>query len=158
MDSYSTQVIGLLSAQRWLALAIVDDDGLPTISYIPYAIAGNAFGIVVSRLSAHTAPLLARRPASVLFVDTETQTTDAYTRARLAIRVSVSPQDADTAAADTIWSALEQRQGETARTLRALPDFSAISLEPIDGRLVLGFASARDLSASTIAKFLEHAS
>jgi putative heme iron utilization protein len=52
--------------------------------------------------------------------------------------------------AEAVWSALEARQGETVRTLHALPDFEAVSLEPASGRLVLGFASAHDLDAGVL--------
>jgi heme iron utilization protein len=157
MENYSTKAIRLLSAQRWLALAIVDADGLPAVSYVPFAVIGGAFGIVVSRLAAHSAPLLAGCASSVLLVDSDTQTSDAYTRARLSIGVTAVPQTAGSAGAQQVWNALESRQGETVRMLRALPDFNAILLEPVQGRLVLGFASAHDLSGSQIVKLLESA-
>jgi heme iron utilization protein len=149
--------IRLLSEQLWFALATVYDNGVPTISYIPFAIVGGAFGIVVSRLAAHSAPLLAGSPASVLLVDADAPLADAYTRARFSIAVRAWRQAAGSEAAGTIWSSLENRQGAIVRTLRALPDFDAISLEPVEGRLVLGFASAHDLSAATIVDLLENA-
>ncbi len=139
----------------WLALSTVDDAGLPMVSYTPFAAVAGALGIVVSRLAAHSAPLHARRPAAVLVVETHTQAGDAYMRARLSIAVTVSPLAADSEHAVAIWSALEQRQGETVRTLRMLPDFDAIRLEPKEGRLVLGFASAHNLSGPQIAAVLE---
>jgi heme iron utilization protein len=158
MKKYSAEAIRLLSKPLWLALATIDRDGLPTISYLPFAIAGKAFGIVVSRLAAHAAPLLAHRPASVLFVDGDSTLSDAYMRPRLSIGVNANPQTASSASADLIWSALEKRQGETVRTLRSLPDFDAIALEPISGRLVLGFAAAFDLSQTAIAELMENVS
>jgi putative heme iron utilization protein len=110
--------------------------------------------VVVSRLAAHTINLMARRPASVLLVDDGFQEHDAYARARFSIGVAASPNAPESAKADAIWSALETRQGATVRTLRALPDFHAISLEPVSGRLVLGFASAHDLGAAAIRELL----
>jgi len=151
------EAIRLLSSQSWFALAVVDLHGLPTVSYIPFAVVGGIFGIVVSRLAAHSAPLLARRPTSVLLVDTETEPRDAYTRARFSIDVSVSPVAANSPSAGAIWSALERRQGDTVQTLRALPDFDAISLEPTGGRLILGFASAHDLSGPAIVELMNNA-
>lgn len=147
----------LLSTPLWFALAIGDRDAFPTISYVPFALVGGAFGIVVSRLAAHSAPLVAHRTASVLLVDTQTPISDAYVRARFSIGVSSAPQAAGSPASAAIWSALERRQGETVRTLQALPDFDAILLEPISGRLVLGFASAHDLSGPSIAELMENA-
>jgi putative heme iron utilization protein len=152
------EAIRLLSEQLWFALAIAGEGDVPSISYVPFAIVGRAFGIAVSRLSAHSAPLLARRPASVLLVDTFAPISDAYTRARFSISVAPAPQIAHSADANAIWSALEHRQGETIQTLRALPDFDTILLEPNGGRLILGFASAHNLSGTAIAELMENAS
>ena len=144
----------LISAQRWLALGTVDQSGIPSVSYVPFASVDGAFGIVVSRLAAHTANLLARRPASLLLVDDNAQQPDAYARVRVTIGVTAQTNAPGSARADAIWSALESRQGATVRTLRALPDFQAISLEPVSGRLVLGFASAHDIGADAIVELL----
>ncbi len=127
------------------------------VSYTPFAIVAGTLAIVVSKLASHSAPLRSQRPASVLVVDTESKINDAYMRARFSINVAVWFLAQGSAAADAVWSALEQRQGDTVRTLRTLPDFDAIRLQPIDGRLVLGFASAHDVSGVEIAALLENA-
>jgi heme iron utilization protein len=146
----------LVAAQAWLALGTIDDAGAPSVTYVPFAPVRGAFGIVVSRLTAHTANLLARRPASVLLVD-DVRPSDAYTRARFTVGVSVSPSERGSARSDAIWSTLEARQGATVQTLRELPDFEAVALEPVSGRLVLGFASAHSLDAEAIAEILRAA-
>jgi putative heme iron utilization protein len=87
-------------------------------------------------------------------VDDDIQQRDAYARTRFTIGVTPRPTPPGSAEADAIWSALEARQGATVRTLRVLPDFQAISLEPAGGRLVLGFASAHDLGAVTVVELL----
>jgi putative heme iron utilization protein len=140
----------LIAAQRWFALGTVDQAGIPSVTYVPFACADGAFGLVVSGLAAHTANLLARRPASVLLVDDDGQQRDAYARTRFTIGVTAKPHASGSAAADAVWSALEARHGATVRTLHALPDFQAVSLEPVSGRLVLGFASAHSLDAAAI--------
>jgi heme iron utilization protein len=144
----------LISAQRWLALGTVDQSGVPSVSYVPFASVDGAFGVVVSRLAAHTVNLLARRPASLLLVDDDAEQPDAYARARFTIGVAAQTNAPGSARANAIWSALESRQGATVRTLRTLPDFQAFSLEPVSGRLVMGFASAHDLGADAIVELL----
>jgi putative heme iron utilization protein len=124
------------------------------VTYVPFATVDGAFGVIVSGLAAHTANLLARRAASVLLVGEGAPQRDAYARARFTIGVTASPHAPGSPTADAIWSALEARQGATVRTLRALPDFRAISLEPVSGRLVLGFAAAHDLGAAAIVELL----
>jgi putative heme iron utilization protein len=95
---------------------------------------------------------LAQRPAAVLVVGDDVQ--DPYARSRLSVDVIPRNNPAGSHGAQTIWSALEARHGETVSVLRMLPDFEAISLEPKHGRLVLGFASAHDLDAATIEEVL----
>jgi len=147
----------LVSAQSWLALATVDASGVPALSYVPFAPADAAFGVVVSGLAAHTANLLARRPASVLLVEDDPSPRDAYARARFSAAVTPWPHAPGSPQAEAVWSALEARQGETVRVLRTLSDFRAVSLAPADGRLVLGFASAHDLEATAIVELLRSA-
>lgn len=144
----------LVSAQTWLALGTVDENGAPSLSYVPFAPAGGAFGVAVSGLAAHTAHLAARRPASVLLVDGDAAQQDAYTRTRLSVAVTAWPHAPGSPEAEAVWSALERRQGGTVRMLRTLSDFLAVSLAPVSGRLVLGFASAHDLGGTAIADLL----
>lgn len=144
----------LISAQAWFALATVDQGGVPNVSYAPFAPVDGAFGMVVSRLAAHTVNVLARRPASILFVDEDVRQSDAYARARLSVGVTASPNAAGSAQAEAVWSALQARHGATVGVLRTLPDFEAISLRPQSGRLVSGFASAHDLGAEAIVELL----
>jgi len=153
-DDTRRQAGHLISEQRWLALGTVDQSGIPSVSYVPFATVDGAFGIVVSRLAAHSANLLARRPASLLLVDDGAEEPDAYARTRLTVGVTAQTNTPGSARANAIWSALESRQGATVRTLRTLPDFQAISLDPVSGRLVLGFASAHDLGADAIGELL----
>ena len=144
----------LITAQPWLALGTVGESGAPSVSYVPFAPVGGAFGVVVSGLAAHTASLLARRPASVMLVDEGSEQGDAYARTRFSVAVTPWPHAAGSAQAEAVWSALERRAGATVLALRTLSDFQAVSLAPVDGRLVLGFASAHDLSGTAIGDLL----
>ena len=143
----------LISKLRWFVLATIEQDGSPTLSYVPFAVVDGAFGMVASRLAAHTANLLARRPASVILVDDDgpaVEQPDAYARSRFSIGVTASPRVRGSFEADAIWSALAARRGATVGIVRTLPDFEAFALRPSGGRLVLGFASAHDLDVAAI--------
>ena len=144
----------LIAAQSWLALATVDEHGTPSASYVPCAPVDGAFGIVVSRLAAHTANLAARRAASILLVDDDGRDHDAFARVRLSIAVQASAHAPASATWTAIWSALERRHGATVRILRELPDFVAVSLAPEHGRIVMGFASAHDVGAGVLRELL----
>jgi putative heme iron utilization protein len=92
------EAVRLIAQRRWFALASVDAAGAPALSYIPFACVDGNFGLVASRLAAHTANLLAQRPAAILFVDGDEQS-DAYAQPRLSIAVSALPQPRGSAAA-----------------------------------------------------------
>lgn len=143
----------LISKQRWLALATISEGGETEISYAPFSPVGGAFGIVVSRLAAHTANLLAGRSASVLIVDDDAMA-DSYARSRFSISVTPRVHPPGSTEANVVWTALEARQGTTVQTLRMLPDFTAIALEPGNGRLVLGFAAAHNIPSAVIKEML----
>ena len=142
----------LIASQRWLALGTVDRNGLPSVTYAPFAVAGGAFVVVVSALAVHAANLAANPAASIMLVGDDGA--DAYSRTRLTVAVSVGENAAGSPAADAIWSALETRQGETVQVPRTLPDFRPLSLTPLRGRLVLGFASAHQLGGPALAELL----
>lgn len=146
----------LISTQAWCALGTVDAGGVPLVTYAPFAPVDGAFGIAVTRLAAHTVNLLERRPASVLVVDAGFAG-DAYAQPRITVAVTARPNPAGSAQAGAVWSALSARHGETVSVLRTLPDFEAISLEPVSGRLILGFAAAHDLDGGALAELLRTA-
>lgn len=153
------QAASLVNMQRWIALATTDDQGAPHISYTPFACVLGAFGIAVSRLAQHTAHLLAARPAAVLLVGGNTEQPDPYQwdpYARIRLSIDVLPRRCPpgSASARELWAALEGRHGETVAALRTLTDFEAIALDPLRGRLVLGFASAHDLDETSIREML----
>ncbi len=137
-DDLDAAAACLIAAQPWLALATTSDAGEAQQSYLPFAVAGAVFGIVASRLAAHTANLLARRPAAIMLVAPSDTAGDAYARPRLSIAVAPLPH-------------------ARVALLRSLPDFEAVALVPVSGRLILGFASAHDLDAAALGRALRHA-
>lgn len=141
----------LIERTRWFALATTDADDEPFVSYVPFVPVDRGFGIVVSALAAHTAHLLARPRVGVLIVGDETN--DPFARPRLSID-ALARQMSGTDRADALWDALARRNGPTVDVLRTLSDFRLFHLEPLHGRLVLGFAQAEDLDAEALAGLL----
>jgi putative heme iron utilization protein len=139
----------LIEGARWLAVATIGPEGEPAVSYIPFAVVAGGFGIVVSSLAAHTNHLLAHPKASVLVIDERVPDGDSFARARLSVVVEAKPVT-DEKRAGAIWDALGRRNGRTVATLRQLPDFRAFVLEPVQARLVLGFAQASDLTGAEL--------
>jgi heme iron utilization protein len=139
----------MVADARWMALATVADAGEPAMSYVPFAPVESGFGIVVSRLAAHTAHLTARPRAALLLVGEDAADGDPFARSRLSIDV-VARAVTDPVAASTVWDALARRNGPTVEILRTLPDFRAFVFQPIRARIVLGFAQAGNLDGREI--------
>ena len=135
-----------------LALATYDPSAWLAVNYVPFAVAGGRFVIVRSALARQTAQLEAASDASLLVVAEDGD--DAYARSRLSATVRITRHPAGSPGAARVWSALERRHGETVALLAGLPDFAAYDVEPIVGRLFLGFASAHDVDAATFAAAL----
>jgi putative heme iron utilization protein len=117
-----------------------------------------AFAIAVSGLAAHTRHLQARPEASVLLVGPGTDDGDAFARPRLMVAVRARYVERGSATSGDLWAALARRHGETVETLRGLPDFATLRLEPTSGRAIFGFAAASDLDAATLRDVLRTAS
>jgi 8-oxo-dGTP diphosphatase len=142
---------GILGAS-FLSLATTDARGLAYASYVPYACVDGSFGFAVSGLAAHAKHLALRYFASLLIVGDAPA--DAYARARLTVSVRARVLAAGTPAAERVWDALERRHGSTVAILRGLGDFTVYASAPEHGRLVLGFASAYDVSRAMLAAAL----
>jgi ADP-ribose pyrophosphatase YjhB (NUDIX family) len=138
----------LVAGQTYLSLGTVDERGNAYVSYVPYAFSAGGLAFALSGLAAHARHLAVRGAASLLIVGPPVS--DAYARARLTLGVRVRALSAGSKPAEDAWDALQRRHGATTGILRGLTDFTAYASEPESGRLVLGFASAHDLSPSEL--------
>ena len=120
-----------------------------------YACVGGAIAFAVSGLAAHARHLALRYFASLLIVGDAPA--DAYARSRLTVNVRARVLAAGTPSAERVWDALERKHGTTVAILRGLGDFTVYASVPEQGRLVLGFASAHDVSKELLAAALEAA-
>ena len=155
-DGLAGAVRDLFRAAGYLTLATVDDAGSPYASYVPYACASGYVGFAVSGLAAHAAHLAARERAS--FVIVGEPAADAYARSRLTVAAHVRALAPDSQEARALWDALRQRNGPTVDILRTLPDFTVYRALPQRARLVLGFASAYDVTSDVLQRALTVAS
>ncbi len=150
-------IVPLVAGCDWLALATIGETGSPASSYAPFALVDTAFVIAVSRLAAHARNLAARPDASLLLIGAPSPEGDAFARPRLSVDVQARLAARGSSLSHAVWRALHDRFGATVSTLRDLPDFETLLLEPQRGRLILGFAAARDLDAPSLQEALRSA-
>ncbi len=124
----------------------------PDASYAPYLLDDDeAVCVFVSELASHTRNLFQRPRASLLFIESEAEARNPFTRRRLVLQCDVSeiPRDSDTG--DRLLDAMQARFGKTVELLRSLPDFHLLRFDAIDGSYVRGFAQAYALRGNTLA-------
>lgn len=141
----------LLGQQRVAALGTLDDDGLPFVSMVPFAIEPKHAVLVlhISGLAAHTANLQRQPLASLLVMQAEAagQPVHALPRVTLHIRAEALPPDhpwlADTRAAYLA-------RFPEAEPMTGLPDFRFVALHVLGARQVAGFGAARTVDAAEL--------
>ncbi|HEY5676697.1 MAG TPA: pyridoxamine 5'-phosphate oxidase [Myxococcales bacterium] len=134
----------LLEVPRVAALGVLVE-GAPYVGLLPFAVAADRQALLVhaSRLARHTRGLLAGAPFSALVHAPEAPGADPLQLPRVTFLGSVAPLAGDDEA--------EARARYLARFPGAeqtftLPDFALYALRIREGRLVAGFARARDVS------------
>ncbi len=133
----------LLARRRSLVLATRGEGEAPEASYAPFVRdAEGGFHVFVSRLAAHAGNMLAHPRVGVMLIDDEAESRQIFARRRLTLDCRATPVDPDGPGYGPVLDALQARFGEVVGTLRELPDFVLLRLEPVAGRLVLGFGRA----------------
>jgi len=134
----------LLEVPRVAALGVLVE-GAPYVGLVPFAVAADRQALLIhaSRLARHTRGLLAGAPFSALVHAPEAAGADPLQLPRVTFVGTVAPlSGADEVEARARYLA---RFPEAEQTF-ALPDFALHALRIREGRLVAGFARARDVS------------
>ena len=131
----------LLASRQSLIIASVDEAGEPLASTCPFVRDSEDFLIVVSGLAAHGKSLARGGVVSVMVLEDEQHTRQAFARQRLTFRCRIEamsePDDRR-----AVFGALQRRFGAVADMLEQLGDFRAYRLRPVEGRFVMGFGAA----------------
>ncbi len=130
------------------ALAVVDDHG-PAVSQVGFAVTRGPlrFHLLVSGLSAHTSTLAAD-PRCALLLSSRDEGPD-LASPRLSVRGRATFVSREDAEALGITAAYRARH-PMAETLLGLADFRFVTIEPVEGTLVLGFGRAFQLSGEDL--------
>lgn len=129
-----------------LQLATVAQDGRPHASYAPFYRSDDGdFHVFVSTLSSHT-DNLSSGVASILLIEDESRTFQIYARTRLGFSCECVRMQPDDANYQAVLDRMEQRHGAVIQTLRTLADFRLFRLRPGQGRFVLGFGQAYEVT------------
>ncbi|MFA5016190.1 MAG: pyridoxamine 5'-phosphate oxidase family protein [Methylobacter sp.] len=139
----------LMASKKTLLLSTASANGVPDISYAPFARDEvGVFYIYVSEMACHTVNLLNNPQASILFIRPESESPNLFARERAVLSCSVTEIIRDDAIYTDRIQALQDKFGEVVSVLRTLSDFHLFALRPENGRYVIGFGRAFSINVS----------
>lgn len=146
----------LLSDFQSVILGTSDPEGTPEASYNPAVMdeERNIY-VYVSDLSAHTTNILSRKEASVLIIEDESTCGQIFARKRATFRCTAEEIDRDSDRWNRITPLFLDKFGKMFEHLMGMGDFHLIALNPNQGRLVVGFGRAFDISGDRMEQ-IEH--
>ena len=129
----------------------VSKERIPDASYAPFVIDDDKnIYIYVSGLATHTQNIHNHPFVSVLFIEDEVKTKQIFARRRLNFNCTANLVERETEKWQQIVDKFQIRFGELISTLRSLPDFRIFQLTPKNGRFVIGFGAAYNISSDHI--------
>jgi putative heme iron utilization protein len=139
-----------------IMMSTVSQEGIPDASYAPFVIDDDKnIYIYVSGLATHTQNIHNHPFVSVLFIEDEVKTKQIFARRRLNFNCTANLVERETEKWQQIVDKFELRFGELISTLRSLPDFRIFELTPKNGRFVIGFGAAYNISSDHINQLVQ---
>lgn len=134
-----------------IIISTVNSQGIPNASYTPLVMdeAKNIY-IYVSGLSSHTTNIQNHPFVSVLFIEDEAKADNIFARRRLSFDCTASLITRETEQWHQIVDNFQERFGDIIEMLRSLPDFRIFKLTPSQGRFVIGFGAAYNISGDNL--------
>ncbi|MEZ9851412.1 heme utilization protein HutZ [Vibrio breoganii] len=142
------------NACQTLQLATITKDGLPHVSYSPFAFDQAGYYTLVSDLAAHGQNLKGNKNVSIMMVQDEASAKSVHARKRLTFDTTAEHINKDSEQGKAGVAALIERFGEMAQNLAQLGDFNLYKLTPSSGRYVKGFGQAFNVSGNDLVDFL----
>ncbi|MDF5710346.1 MAG: pyridoxamine 5'-phosphate oxidase family protein [Nostoc sp. S4] len=139
-----------------IIISTVSALGIPNASYAPFVMddSKNIY-IYVSGLSTHTKNLYANPHVSILFIEDEANSKQIFARSRLSFDCTASLIERETDKWNQIVEQFQDRFGQMIEILRGLSDFRIFQLTPNEGRFVVGFGAAYQISGDNLYQLVQ---
>lgn len=145
-----------LTTQSSLVLAVrAEDEPLPIIASLPFALHDERFFVFASELALHTAPLMDGGQARIALLADQASTRNPFARERAQWAATVEPVPRDSESFQAAIQVLRERHGKTVDLLCGLGDFHLLAVRPRSGRYVSGFGRAFSLDGLAIGEHLQ---
>lgn len=145
-----TNIASLISTRNSLLLASLNELNLPEISSSPFLKIGAKFYIFISELASHTRNIKQSPKLSIMLIEDEQDTKNAFARKRLSYECSAIVIDRQDLNWNSILDQFEQRHGKTVSVLKQLQDFHLFELNPTSGQYIEGFGKTYRLTGKNL--------
>jgi len=126
-------------------LATLSSNLNPEASYAPCVWFEGSFFLYLSGLSSHSANLATNSQISLLLIDENADTANAFARKRASLHGSAQIVERDSAAFANVMQAFHERFGKVMQIIEPLPDFRMFRVVATAGSFVRGFGQAYEL-------------
>lgn len=141
--SASDQLKKMLEHCQSIILGSASKEGTPDASYAPVLLADDGkFYIYISSMARHTNNLRKSKKCSAMLIEDEAGAAQLFARKRVTYQCRVEELERDSVSWQNLMTQLQNKFGEVMNSLEQMLDFHLLALEPVEGRLVLGFGEA----------------
>lgn len=132
---------------KTLALATVDEQGVPNVSYAPFVIDNGEYQVLISTVARHARNLMQMPKLSLMLIEDEAASSEIFARRRLTFDATARMIARDSAEWQTGIDKLKARHGVLVEKLIELGDFKLFSFKVHNGLFVKGFGKAFHIDA-----------
>ena len=126
------------------------NNGIPHVSYAPFAHNSLGYYILVSDIAQHGQNLKTAKCVSIMMIEDEAKAKSIYARRRLSFDTTAQLVDKTSAIGQQALQVLKLRFGDMIDNLSQLGDFNLYQLTPDQGRYVKGFGQAFNVSGDDL--------
>ena len=129
-----------LARKKTCVLSMIDTNGEPFASTAPIVNVGQTFYIYISKIAEHFAFIQNSKVVDVMFVADEAEMNNHFATERA--RFKCVPKNIGNDGHEQVFAMFAKIHGESMMNLLRTLDFSLFALTPIEGRYVVGFGKA----------------
>lgn len=143
LEENKMNYLNFIANRKNLILGLIDDEGVPFVSYAPFVKKAGKLYIYISAIAEHYKYIEKNEYVDVLLIADESFTNNKFATER--VRWRCTSKRIDEAGHEDIFEQFNTDHGASMMNLLRGLDFSLFELTPLHGRYVVGFGLAFDL-------------
>lgn len=147
VNKYKEMYLDFMTNRQSVVLSFIDKNGKPFSSTTPFIQKEGKFYVYISSIAEHYQLMEINEYVDAIFVADESETKNAFAPERT--RYSCRPKNLGNSGHDDVFDLFNRKFHESTMKLLRTLDFSLFELTPQEGRYVIGFGLAFDISGDT---------